>query len=51
MPWKNISFGPDGQNEGGAGIVEQIQDGVYQTVWPFDVSVKPVIWPMPAWKH
>jgi branched-chain amino acid transport system substrate-binding protein len=51
MPWKNIRFGPDGQNDGGAGIVEQVQDGVYQTVWPFDVSVKPVIWPMPAWKR
>ena len=51
MPWKSITFGPDGQNKGGAGIVEQIQDGVYQTVWPFDVSVKPVTWPMPAWKH
>jgi branched-chain amino acid transport system substrate-binding protein len=51
MPWKSITFGSDGQNNGGAGIVEQIQDGVYQTVWPFDVSVKPVIWPMPAWKH
>jgi branched-chain amino acid transport system substrate-binding protein len=51
MPWKNISFGPDGQNSGGAGIVEQVQDGVYQTVWPFDVAVKPVIWPMPPWNH
>jgi branched-chain amino acid transport system substrate-binding protein len=51
MPWKNIRFGPDGQNDGGAGIVEQVQDGVYQTVWPFDVAVKPVIWPMPAWKR
>ena len=51
MPWKNISFGPDGQNKGGAGIVEQIQGDAYQTVWPFDVSVKPVVWPMPAWKR
>jgi branched-chain amino acid transport system substrate-binding protein len=51
MPWKYIRFGPDGQNEGGAGIVEQVQGGEYQTVWPFDVAVKPVIWPMPAWKR
>ncbi len=51
MPWKNISFGPDGQNDGGAGIVEQVQGGEYQTVWPFDVAVKPVVWPMPAWKR
>jgi branched-chain amino acid transport system substrate-binding protein len=51
MPWKNIKFGPDGQNDGGAGIVEQVQGGAYQTVWPFDVAVKPVVWPMPAWKR
>jgi len=51
MPWKNISFDANGQNQGGAGIIEQIQDGVYQTVWPFDVSLKAPIWPMPAWKH
>ena len=51
MPWKNIRFGPDGQNAGGTGIVEQVQGGEYQTVWPFDVSVKPVMWPMPAWKR
>jgi branched-chain amino acid transport system substrate-binding protein len=51
MPWKNIQFGPDGQNGGGAGIVEQVQGGEYQTVWPFDVAVKPVVWPMPAWKR
>ena len=49
MPWKSITFGPDGQNVGGAGIVEQMQDGAYQTVWPFDVAVKPVVWPMPPW--
>ncbi len=51
MPWKNISFDAQGQNQGGAGIIEQIQDGKYETVWPFDVSVKAPIWPMPAWSH
>ncbi len=49
MPWKSIAFGPDGQNVGGAGIVEQVQRGAYETVWPFDVAVKAVVWPMPAW--
>jgi branched-chain amino acid transport system substrate-binding protein len=51
MPWKNIQFDAQGQNEGGAGIIEQIQDGKYETVWPFDVATKAPIWPMPAWKH
>jgi len=51
MPWSSIRFDAQGQNIGGSGIIEQIQDGKYETVWPFDVAVKPVRWPMPAWKH
>jgi branched-chain amino acid transport system substrate-binding protein len=51
MPWKNIQFDQTGQNIGGMGIIEQIQDGKYETVWPFDIAVKKVIWPMPGWKH
>ncbi len=51
MPWKNIRFDAQGQNSGGVGIIEQVQDGKYETVWPFDVAVKPVVWPMPAWKR
>ena len=51
MPWKNITFDAQGQNEGGVGIIEQIQAGKYETVWPFDVATKPPIWPMPAWKR
>jgi branched-chain amino acid transport system substrate-binding protein len=51
MPWNGIRFDENGQNVGGAGIIEQVQDGKYETVWPFDVAVKKPIWPMPAWKH
>lgn len=51
MPWTRIHFDANGQNDGGAGIIEQIQNGKYETVWPFDVAVKPAIWPMPAWKR
>jgi branched-chain amino acid transport system substrate-binding protein len=51
MPWNRIHFDATGQNDGGAGIIEQLQDGKYETVWPFDVAVRPVVWPMPAWKH
>ena len=50
MPWKNISFDSTGQNQGGMGIIEQIQNGKYETVWPFDVAVAKPIWPMPQWK-
>jgi branched-chain amino acid transport system substrate-binding protein len=51
MPWKSIKFDAQGQNEGGVGIIEQIQGGKYETVWPFDVATKAPIWPMPAWKR
>ena len=51
MPWNRIHFDATGQNDGGVGIIEQLQDGKYETVWPFDVAVRPVIWPMPAWKR
>jgi branched-chain amino acid transport system substrate-binding protein len=51
MPWKSIKFDAQGQNEGGVGIIEQIQGGKYETVWPFDIATKAPIWPMPAWKR
>jgi branched-chain amino acid transport system substrate-binding protein len=51
MPWKSIHFDATGQNVGGVGIIEQIQDGKYETVWPFDVAVREPIWPMPVWTH
>ena len=51
MPWNRIHFDATGQNDGGVGIIEQVQNGKYETVWPFDVAVKPPIWPMPAWKR
>jgi branched-chain amino acid transport system substrate-binding protein len=51
MPWNRIHFDSNGQNDGGAGIIEQVQDGKYETVWPFDVAVKQAVWPMPAWKR
>jgi len=49
VPWRGIKFDEKGQNTLGNGLIEQIQGGVYETVWPFDVATKPAIWPMPAW--
>jgi branched-chain amino acid transport system substrate-binding protein len=49
MPWRGIKFDEHGQNTLGNGLVEQIQNGIYETVWPFDVATKPAIWPMPPW--
>jgi branched-chain amino acid transport system substrate-binding protein len=49
MPWGGIQFDATGQNKLGAGIVVQVQDGKYVTVWPFALASKDVIWPLPAW--
>jgi branched-chain amino acid transport system substrate-binding protein len=49
MPWKGIKFDATGQNVYGSGILVQIIDGKYNTVWPFELATREVIWPMPKW--
>jgi branched-chain amino acid transport system substrate-binding protein len=50
MPWDGVKFDPNtGQNILGKGIIVQVQDGQYWTVWPWDLASKPVIWPIPGW--
>ncbi|MGH8808153.1 MAG: ABC transporter substrate-binding protein [Noviherbaspirillum sp.] len=49
MPWKGIKFDANGQNMYGAGILVQIIDGKYNTVYPFDIATRDVVWPMPKW--
>jgi branched-chain amino acid transport system substrate-binding protein len=49
MPWKGVKFDETGQNTLGAGILVQILDGKYNTVWPFDLTTRDVVWPMPKW--
>jgi branched-chain amino acid transport system substrate-binding protein len=50
-PWKGIQFDPQShQNIHARGILVQIQDQNYVTVWPFESAAKDVMWPFPAWK-
>ncbi len=52
MPWKGVKFDPKThQNILGSGIIVQIQDGQYVTVWPWESASKPIIWPMPKWSE
>lgn len=51
MPWKGIKFDEQGQNINGSGILGQIVDGKYHTVWPFDLATRDVTWPMPKWNQ
>ncbi len=49
MPW-GVKFDPaTHQNILGTGIIVQVQDGKYYTVWPPEVASKELIWPMPKW--
>jgi branched-chain amino acid transport system substrate-binding protein len=49
MPWTGVKFDENGQNTLGRGILVQIVDGKYNTVWPFNMASRDVTWPMPAW--
>jgi branched-chain amino acid transport system substrate-binding protein len=50
MPWDGVTFDPEThQNTRGKGIICQIINREYHTVWPLDLASKELIWPMPAW--
>jgi branched-chain amino acid transport system substrate-binding protein len=49
MPWQGVKFDATGQNTLGQGILVQIIDGKYNTVWPFAMASREVTWPMPKW--
>lgn len=51
MPWKGVKFDEHGQNTEGSGILVQVIDGKYTTVWPFDLAAHDVVWPMPQWNQ
>ncbi|HXD39471.1 MAG TPA: ABC transporter substrate-binding protein [Ramlibacter sp.] len=49
MPWKGVKFDAAGQNTLGQGILVQVVNGKYNTVWPFNMAAQDVVWPMPKW--
>lgn len=52
MPWDGVKFDPaTGQNILGKGIIVQIQQGKYNTVWPWTAADESIIWPMPSWSE
>ncbi len=51
MTWENIRFDETGQNTGVRGIILQLQGGKYQTVYPFEVATKEVLYPIPKWSE
>ncbi|RCV64150.1 membrane lipoprotein, substrate-binding protein [Methanophagales archaeon] len=52
MPWDGIRFDPKThQNILGKGIICQVIDQDYYTVWPGNLATKELIWPMPTWEE
>jgi len=49
VPWRGIKFGSDGHNMLVRGILMQVQNGKYCTIYPFDLASCEVIYPMPTW--
>ena len=50
MPWDGVVFdAKTHQNTKGRGIIVQLIDGEFHTVWPFELASRDVIWPMPTW--
>jgi branched-chain amino acid transport system substrate-binding protein len=44
MPWKGIKFDSTGQNTEATPVIQQIEHGVYHTVYPADVAVQAPVW-------
>ena len=49
VPYKGVKFGKDGQNTRTRGILMQVQNGKYCTVYPFNLASCKLKYPMPTW--
>jgi branched-chain amino acid transport system substrate-binding protein len=49
MPWNGVKFDENHQNTLGAGIIVQIQDGQFKTVFPKEFAVTDVVYPLKPW--
>ncbi len=49
VPWRGIKFGSDGHNLLQRGILMQVQNGKYCTIYPFELASCEVVYPIPSW--
>ncbi len=49
VPWRGIKFGPDGHNLLQRGILMQVQNGKYCTIYPFELASCELVYPIPSW--
>jgi len=44
VPWQGVKFDETGQNIEATPVIQQVQGGVYRTIFPFDVAAAPAKW-------
>jgi branched-chain amino acid transport system substrate-binding protein len=44
MPWAGVQFDSTGQNIKATPVIQQITNGTYHTIYPFDVAVPAPVW-------
>lgn len=44
VPWKGVKFDPTGQNIWATPVIQQLEGGIYKTVYPFDVATVDAKW-------
>ena len=44
MPWKGVKFDAAGQNSEATPVIQQVDGGVYKTVYPADVASQAAVW-------
>lgn len=49
MPWQDIRFGEDDQNNGVSTALIQVQGGTYYSIYPFEVAAREVKYPFTPW--
>jgi branched-chain amino acid transport system substrate-binding protein len=50
VPWSGVKFDPvTHQNAVARGLVTQVLNNSFTTVWPFEMAAAPIVFPVPAW--
>jgi branched-chain amino acid transport system substrate-binding protein len=44
MPWKGVKFDATGQNIAATPVIQQVREGKYHTIYPFDVAAEEAVW-------
>ena len=50
MPWNGVKFDEKGQNTGVRAILQQVQNGAYATIYPFELAAADAAFPLTPWK-